>query len=403
MTDFVMPSLGADMQSGTLVEWLVAAGEAVHRGQSIAVVETAKGAIEIESFVDGVVEEMVRQPGDEELAVGTVLARIRAADETAQSAAPASKEVAPTPVAPREQPVPPTTAPGPVEPAVPQAPRLRISPAARRLAVELQVDLTKVIGSGPDGAIQRADIERAHAQQVAPPPPAGSAPTEPAAKTGTMRRAIAAATSRANREIPHYYLSRRINLQTALQWLEEQNRARPIRERMLPVAVLVWAVAKALSKVRELNGFWLEDSFQPAEQIGIGFTVALKKGGLVMPVIKGEALTSPQQTMAELSRLISRARDGHLSQSDMDGASISVTNLGDLGVDSVYGVIFPPQVAIVGFGRIAAQPWAEGDTLAVRPVVTASLAADHRATDGLTGARFLQRLNSVLKKMEVAP
>lgn len=391
MTDFTMPSLGADMQSGVLVEWLVAVGDTVHHGQSIAVVETAKGAIEVESFVDGVVAEIIRQPSDEEIEIGTVLARIRSEDETAS--------------APPEQ----VTHSAPSEDESPrQVSKLRISPAARRLATELQVDLTQVTGTGPDGVIQRNDIESAHAQQKELAQPRTAAPqvqaqTVAAGRADSMRQAIASATSRSNREIPHYYLNRKINLHHALQWMEERNRSLPIQDRMLPVALLVWAVAAALRQVKELNGFWIDDQFQPAQQIGIGFSVALKSGGLLMPVIKGEALNSPQQCMAELARLITCSRSGQLRQSDMEGASISVTNLGDLGVDSVHGVIFPPQVAIVGFGRIDQQPWAEGDALTVRPVVTASLAADHRATDGLIGARFLQRLNGILQEMEVAP
>lgn len=391
MTDFTMPSLGADMQSGVLVEWLVTVGDTVHHGQSIAVVETAKGAIEVESFVDGVVAEIVHESGDDEIAIGTVLARIRSADETASEPPEQVTHFA----ASDDEPLRQETKP-------------RISPAARRLATELQVDLTKVIGTGPDGVIQRNDIEKAHAQQKEPSQPRNEAPQAQvravsARRADSMRQAIASATSRSNREIPHYYLNRRINLQHALQWMEERNGSLPIQDRMLPAALLVWAVAAALRQVKELNGFWLDDLFQPADQIGIGFGVALKSGGLVMPVIRGEALNSPQQSMAELGRLITSSRNGKLRQSDMEGASISVTNLGDLGVDSVHGVIFPPQVAIVGFGRIDLQPWAEGDALTVRPVVTASLAADHRATDGLIGARFLQRLNAVLQKMEVAP
>ena len=401
MTDFTMPSLGADMQSGTLVEWLVAVGDTVHHGQSIAVVETAKGAIEVESFIDGVVAEMIRQPGNEEIPIGTVLARIRSADEAAV-APPAVQETQAEELRLR-----PSVTPAAQQKDEPprQATRSRISPAARRLATELQVDLTKVIGTGSDGVIQRDDIEMAAAQQKGQQQADQEAPRVKALsadRADSMRQAIASATSRSNREIPHYYLNRKINLQRALHWMEERNHTLPIQNRMLPVALLVWAVAAALHKVTELNGFWMDGAFRSAKQIGIGFTVSLKSGGLVIPVIKGEALNSPQQSMAELGRLISRSRSGQLRQSDMDGASIGLTNLGDLGVDSVHGVIFPPQVAMVGFGRIDQQPWAEGDTLMVRPVVTATLAADHRATDGLIGARFLQRLNGVLQDMEAA-
>jgi pyruvate dehydrogenase E2 component (dihydrolipoamide acetyltransferase) len=187
--------------------------------------------------------------------------------------------------------------------------------------------------------------------------------------------------SRSNREIPHYYLETEIDLSKPLQWLKEENRKRSMRERILPVALLVKATALALREVPELNGFWQNDQLEVRQDIHIGFAVALRQGGLIAPAV-----------MQRLADLIERTRGGHLRSSELTDATVSVTSLGDRGVRTVYGVIYPPQVALVGFGRISERPWAENGLLGVRRCVTATLAADHRATDGHQGALFLEAL-----------
>jgi pyruvate dehydrogenase E2 component (dihydrolipoamide acetyltransferase) len=213
-----------------------------------------------------------------------------------------------------------------------------------------------------------------------------------------MRRAIAAAMARANREIPHYYLQTRIDMSHALRWLEAENQRRPIKDRLLPAVLLIKAVARALGDVPQLNGYWLEDRLQPQEAVHIGFAIALRQGGLVAPAIHHADLKSLDELMAVLRDLIPRVQAGRLRSSEMTDATVTVTNLGDLGVETVYGVIYPPQVALVGFGKILEQPWAESGMLGVRPILTATLAADHRATDGSQGARFLEALNHALQE-----
>jgi pyruvate dehydrogenase E2 component (dihydrolipoamide acetyltransferase) len=283
--------------------------------------------------------------------------------------------------------------------------RQRISPLARKLAAELAIDLSTVRGTGPDGTINRTDVERAAAaRQAAPPAPAPpaavAAPPSPAPDPQAgMRRAIAAAMARSNREIPHYYLQTRIDMSLALRWLEAENQRRPIKERLLPTVLLLKAVARALGDVPELNGYWLDDRHQPQEAVHIGFAIALRQGGLIAPAIHHVDLKSPDELMAALRDLIPRVRAGRLRSSEMTDATITVTNLGDLGVETVYGVIYPPQVALVGFGKIIEQPWAEHGMLGIRPILTATLAADHRATDGRRGAQFLDALNRHLQEV----
>lgn len=393
MAEFRMPSLGADMEEGTLVEWLAKPGERIERGTLIAAVETQKGLFEIESFEDGILGEPQVSPG-QTVPVGTVLAMIQGegAPTTPAEAPPAAK-------AERQQDAPPPPehpAVGAVPPPTPPTKRIVASPAARKRAAERGVDLATVQGSGPDGAIQLSDVERAArpapGETGAPPAPASSG----ASREG-MRQAIAAAMSRANREIPHYYLETDIDLSRALHWLEGENLKRPIRERILPVALLLKAVARALGEVPELNGYWLNDRLHVSPAVHIGFAISLRESGLITPAIHNVNQLSLPDLMKAMADLIERTRANRLRGSEMTDATITVTNLGDLGVKTVFGVIYPPQVALVGFGRISERPWAENGMLAVRRCVTATLAADHRAGDGHRGGQFLAALDRLLQ------
>jgi len=410
MADFCMPSLGADMRTGTLVEWHVKQGDRLKRGDIIADVETDKGIMEIEIFMDGIVEELLLEKGTK-VPVGTVMARILT-EETAKVEVVPVTSAAPTIITPPEisKEIPLATP----TPAITKQERLRISPMARKLATELGIDLSKVQGTGADGAIQQIDIERAAASQVQPVAKSSIEPviektvTEKAsAKSSStsdfqagMRRAIAAAMSLANRDIPHYYLETRIDMSHPLQWLEAENQRRSIKDRILPVVLLIKAVARSLVDVPELNGYWIGDRLEVQEGIHIGFAISLRQGGLVTPAIHHADLKTLDELMAAMRDLIARTRSGHLRSSELSDATITLTNLGDIGVEKVYGVIYPPQVAIVGFGKIAEQPWAEHGMVGARPVVTATIAGDHRATDGMVGAKFLQALNVHLQDIQ---
>ncbi|MDY0268990.1 dihydrolipoamide acetyltransferase family protein [Trichloromonas sp.] len=392
MAEFKMPSLGADMEEGTLVEWLIQPGERVKRGDIVAAVETQKGLFEIESFEDGILGEPQVSPG-QTVPVGTVLAMIQA------DGAPSPSEESPPPASEQQGTEPSATTQAPVVAAIPvPAPSQRIaaSPAARRRAAELGLDLAGIQGSGPDGAIQLSDVEQAARPASGEAPPHAVLTPSSASREG-MRQAIAAAMSRANREIPHYYLETDIDLSRALLWLEEENRKRPIRERILPAALLLKAVAKALAAVPELNGYWLDNRLQASVAIHIGFAISLRDGGLITPAIHNVDQLNLSELMKAMADLIERTRANRLRGSEMTDATVTVTNLGDLGVKTVFGVIYPPQVALVGFGRITERPWAENGMLGVRRCVTATLAADHRASDGHRGGQFLAALDRFLQ------
>lgn len=405
MAEFLMPSLGADMENGTLVEWLVKPGDRIKRRDVIAVVETDKAAIDIEVYVDGVVEELLVQPG-QKVAVGTVMAIIRS--EAEKAAVPAERARPPEPP-PRATNV---SAPAPPPTVVPDE-RVKASPYARRLAIEHDIDLKTLSPSGPEDSICAADVQRAI--QKAPASAPETAPPErelearAAAATGqekapgwkdpeAMRRAIATAMARSNREIPHYYLQTRVDMSRTLNWLESENRKRSIQDRILPVVPLVKSVALSLQDVPALNGYWIDDRHQPQEAINIGFAISLRQGGLIAPAILGADLLSVDAMMTALRDLITRTRAGRLRGIEMTTATITLTNLGELGVETVSGVIYPPQIALVGIGKTMPQPWAEDGLIGVRPVVTVTLAADHRATDGRQGAQFLDALNHRLQE-----
>lgn len=383
------------MEYGTLVEWRVNVGDRVRRGQVIAEVETQKGVFEVEVLADGMVDALLVTPGTK-ARVSQVLARIRA-DGTA--AAPSPPRPSPPPA--RAEAPPPQPTPIPVPAAPPPAPAARpprASPLARRIAAERGVDLTKVQGTGAEGTITKADVERVIAG--APSPTAPTVPPVPAPPEEgkrAMRRAVAAAVTRSKREIPHYYLSADIDVSRALAWLAEVNRARPVAERILPAALLLKSIALALRKFPDLNGFWLDGELRSSPDIHVGVVISIRTGGLIAPAIHDVDRRPVPDVMQALRDLVRRAREGGLRGSEMTDATISVSNLGDEGVQTVFGVIYPPQVALVGFGRIGDRPWADQGMLDVRPVVTATLAADHRATDGHYGALFLREIERLLE------
>jgi pyruvate dehydrogenase E2 component (dihydrolipoamide acetyltransferase) len=383
MGEFRMPSLGADMDAGTLVEWLKRPGDRVKRGDIVAVVETQKGAIEIDIFEEGVIERWLVEPGTT-VPVGTPLALVTGAQPTlaAQVSAAAAVPAAPTPAGPPsvEQP--------------PAARRVRVSPAARRLAAERGISLERLTGSGPEGTILHADVERAAA---------GAAPLPTTAKRldlAEMRRAIAAAMARSKREIPHYYLSTTFELTRSLAWLQEVNSTRPAAQRLLLAALLLKAVASALGEAREFNGFFTAEGFQPGAGIHIGTAIAIRGGGLVAPAIHDADKMSLDELMTQLRDLITRARTGALRSSELSDPTITITNLGERSVETVFGVIYPPQVALVGFGMPVERPWAVAGKVDARRVMTATLAADHRASDGHRGALFLANIGLRLQSPE---
>ena len=411
MSIFTMPSLGADMEEGKLAEWLVAPGDAVARGDIVAVVETQKGAIEIEIFEAGEVAELIAEPG-QTLPVGAPLARIRrpgeVEDETPEAVPepePAAPVAPPAPESAPSAPHPPThgaegALPGARAPGGMAAPGGLASPAAKARAEEAGLDLAEVTGSGPGGAVLLADVE-AHLKDTPAPAKASGKPAakgKPGLDMAEMRRAIAAAMSRAKREIPHYYLSHRIDLQTAQDWLSATNAERPPDRRLLMGALLIRATVRALGKVPELNGRNEGGDYTPSDTINCGMAVAMRSGGLIAPAIMDAGAKGLDDIMAAMRDLVARTRAGRLRNSEVTTGTLTISSLGENGVDALFGVIYPPQVALVGFGSPRPEPLARDGSVAARLCVTATLAADHRVSDGRRGATFLAEIDRLLQE-----
>jgi pyruvate dehydrogenase E2 component (dihydrolipoyllysine-residue acetyltransferase) len=458
-----MPVLGADMDEGTVLEWLVKPGDVVHKGDVIAVIDTAKSAIDVESFDSGTVDRLVVGIG-ETVPVGTVLAIIaepgrERAEPEAPAAVPAQPVPAPSvpaPVAsppvrhhahelgvdlatvqgtgprgsvtradveraaaglhqlvPEQQAVPAHGAPEPTRSRKKRehpAERQRVSPRARLVAAELGVDLAGVTGTGQQGAVREADVRMAAAGRKPTPAPVSPRAPAPAAATPSarsaaerahsMRQAIARLMARSKREIPHYYVSNTADMTAALSWLRDRNRELDVAQRILPAALLLKAAAVAARQVPQVNGYWMDDEFQPAEAVHLGLAISLRGGGLLTPAIHDAAGLDLSELMNRMRDVVARARAGRLRGSELTDATITVTNLGDQGVESVFGVIYPPQVALVGFGKITECAVAVGGLVGSRPVVVTTLAADHRATDGYTGARYLSAVSDLLQRPE---
>ncbi len=477
-----MPALGADMEAGTVTQWLVHPGDAVHRGQIVAIVETDKADVEVEVFEDGVVEELL-VPEGARVDVGSALARVGPPSESTgpatPPAAPSAAAATPTRRRPRTTatrpkrrsaageppaptrwvapPAPAATAPRATSARPEPTPRAReraggehpsapTSPLVRRRATELGVDLAEVAGTGRDGTVTHADVERAaraarrpSSTSVSPgrarvsprarrlaaergvdvadlvgTGPAGAivgddveAPTQtnrtgivnaPKDRGVAMRRAIARAMARSKREIPHYYLAHDVDFSAAQAYLYERNAAVPVTERILPAVLLLKATAVAVRRTPELNGFWVDDELRRSDAVHLGVAISLRGGGLVAPAIHDADERTVEDLMAALRDLVNRARAGSLRASELSDPTITVTNLGDQGVQLVHGAIYPPQVALVGFGAILERPWAADGMVGARPVVTTTLAADHRASDGARGSLLLTQIASVLQE-----
>jgi len=378
MSELTMPSFGADMESGLLLEWLVKQGDPVSKGDIVAVIETQKGAIDMEVFQSGTIHALLVEPGTW-VKVGAPIAEIDdGSSPTVSTPVPQQASAGISVSAPTQR----------------QAPdRINASPRARRLAENAGVALLGLKGTGPDGAIIAADVNGAvvtGAAEASPQPPEAS----------SVRQAIAAAMTRSNREIPHYYLATTVDLQAASQWLTEFNAEEGPDQQLLITVLLHKAVALALRGSPELNGFFTDGRFVQAADIHMATAISLRGGGLITPAIRYADQLSLPELMDKMRDLTLRVRRGGLRSSEMSDAGITVTGMGDRGVETVYGVIYPPQVAIVGLGKPALRPWIVENAVQPRLLVNISLAADHRVSDGRQGAKFLRKVNKLLQQPE---
>ena len=393
MAEFVMPQLGADMTAGKLLRWRKNLGDRIQRGDIIADVETDKADIEIEVFTSGVIERFLAQPG-EKVPVGTVLAIVQEEGRPSVAGAPPISAVRPRMPTPAIPSVPAPAISGLRAPSEVISSRLRISPAAKKLAADVGIDPASITGTGPEGRVTLEDVQRAQAQGAQR---AAGVVLDRAAR---MRQVIAAAMARSKREIPHYYLSTTIDMSRALTWLTQENLKRRVEDRLVYGALLLKAVALALRETPELNSVWMNGRAVQCADVHVGVAISLRGGGLVAPALKHTDHLSIDELMKNFRDLIQRARAGSLRSSELSDPTVTVTSLGEQGVEVVFGIIYPPQVALVGFGKVVERPWSSEGEIVSRPLITATLSADHRVSDGHRGGIFLSAVDRMLRDPE---
>jgi pyruvate dehydrogenase E2 component (dihydrolipoamide acetyltransferase) len=206
--------------------------------------------------------------------------------------------------------------------------------------------------------------------------------------------------ARSKREIPHYYLSTTIDMSRSMAWIAQVNLQKSVEERLIYGVLLLKAVAVALREAPELNSVWIEGKAVRSDNVHVGVAISLRGGGLVAPALHDADRQSLDELMKSFRDLVQRARAGSLRSSELSDPTITVTSLGEQGVETVFGVIYPPQVALVGFGKIVERPWSSEGRIVSRPVITASLSADHRVSDGHRGGLFLSAIERRLQQPE---
>ncbi|MFV5689395.1 dihydrolipoamide acetyltransferase family protein [Flavobacterium sp. ZT3R25] len=383
MIEFLMPSLGADMEDATLIEWKKKPGDTVKHGDIIAEVETQKELIEIEIFEEGTIGELLIKEGTK-IPVGTVMALINPREVTSETKKE-EKIIESIPLQSIEEKI--------IESIdAPKVEDLSIKTAPLVEKISEDNDLSKITGTEPDETITKDEIE--NTQEIPIETEKQSSIAE------AIRSEVVAAMSQSNREIPHYYLEKRIDMTNVLAWLQVANSKRSQKQRLLPIALLIKATAKSLLEFPDLNAIW-DNGLQLKKDINIGFVVSLRTGGIIVPALHHVNIKSIDEIMDALNDIIPRARALRLQSSELSDSTITLTSIVDGGADTVFGVIYPPQVAIIGFGSISEQPFAENEMIGIRSCVSVTLAGDHRATDGLTGSRFLVSLNKHLQNPEL--
>lgn len=342
-----MPKLGPSMEEGVLVKWHKAEGESVRAGEPLFDVETDKTVVEVEAEASGTLRKVLVRDG-EKIPVGTVLGLIGGGDEPLPAS---SKAPDPAPTRPRA------------------------SPAARRVARELGVDLASLQGTGPDGRIKALDVERA------------ATPHGTAISLNAMRRAIGERMTVSKQTVPHFYAA----IEADMTAVVAQRGAWSIND------VLVWACARALKEHRALNSGWSNGRIILFDEINIGVAMTVSNG-LVAPVLRGADGLALSQIAEQTSALAQKARDKKLTTFDAEGATFTLSNLGMFGVDWFIPIINPPQCAILGAGRVAERAVVQEGKVAVRAVMSLTLAADHRIVDGVAAGRFLGAIKKGLEE-----
>lgn len=397
-----MPSFGSDMDIGKVVEWVAKPGKAFTKGETLALIETAKGLIDMEAFEDGVIDTYLIDL-DKEVPVGTPILSLKYEPVRHIVGDGDEKEIERNKLEEIEDkskfeqeaitaPLVETSIGSETPKDILGKTTHRASPAARVYAAEHGIDLDKVKGTGPLGSIVLKDLKVETTSNATS--------NQKGFDTKLMRKAIASVVSQSKKEIPHYYLAHTINIETLQIWLDAQNNQKTVEERLLIQAPILCAIKNALKKYPQFNGFYNNEEFIAQQQINLGVAISLRGGGLIAPAILDAGTLNPEQLMKRLKSISERAKQGGIKQSEVTSATITISNIGDRGIEVIYGVIFPPQVAILGIGKVQRIPVAVDNKVQINSMLTITLAADHRVTDGHDGAKLLNEIDKQLQKPE---
>ena len=429
MTDVLMPALSPTMEEGALAKWLVKVGDDVKAGDIIAEIETDKATMEVEAVDEGVVSEILVPEGTEGVKVNTPIARLGGDSAPAAKAAQPAEPAAPGPQAKAPQPTKPAAAPVIAEkvevaPTVSPAPvatdgtRIFASPLARRLAIQIGVDLASVKGSGPHGRVIRRDVEGLSAtpkSATASTTPAAAPAAEPPREHKTleqfgiapgsyelvpldgMRKTIARRMTESFRDVPHFPLTVDIEIDALLAARSKINAALPTDGRVSVNDLVIKAAAAALMRVPEANASYTPDGIAMHRHADIAMAVAID-GGLITPIIRAAETKGVGQIARETKDLAERARARKLKPEEYQGGTFTVSNLGMFGIKSFPSIINEPQGAIMSVGAGEKRPVVRGDQLAIATVMTVTLTCDHRVVDGAIGARFLQAFKAMVEE-----
>ena len=413
-----MPEVATGATEAVLAEWLVAERAEFAAEDTLATVETDKAMVDVEADDAGVVLKtlvapgahvevgapiaVLGQPGEDVADLGAVLAELGVA-----AAAPA----APAPAAPAPAASAPAASAAPVSAA--GNGRVYASPLARKIARQSGVAVETITGSGPGGRILRRDVDAAIAARpaappVAAPPAPAPAPAAPVAGAGAgaapgadiphsrQRRAIAARLTESKQTAPHFYVRATIRAARLVALRAEINAALDGGARVSLNDLVVKAVAAAHQRVPEMNVIWTPDAVRTFATVDVAVAVATGRG-LVTPVLRDVTALTITQVAARSRDLAGRARDGRLRQDELDGGTISVTNLGMYGVEEFAAIINPPQAAILAVGAVRDEPVVEDGAVVPGQVMTVTLSVDHRPVDGVAAARWLAALKELLE------
>jgi pyruvate dehydrogenase E2 component (dihydrolipoamide acetyltransferase) len=410
-TDVIMPALGVAQEKGTLLNWLKAEGQSVTKGEPLMEVETDKATVEIEAPASGILTNVTAAAGDE-IPVGNKIAVILVPGEVMTPLAQ-SPHPSPLPKGEGQSAARPETSTqtSEVKPGAEQNPpispfvkgglkgdfttRILASPAAKRIAKEKGIDITSCEGTGPDGAVLAEDVLRSTSGQAAP---GGPAKVKQILPLTPMRRIVGERMTKSKQTAPHFYVSMDADMTEVTR---KRNAWKEKGEQIIPSIndFILDACARALRDFPSLNAAFTEQGVQIYADINIGMAVALEEG-LVAPVIRNADRLSLQELARQSRELAEKAQKKKLFPLDYEGGTFTVSNLGMFGVDNFVAIINPPQCAILAVGQVAPRVVPYGEGIAVRPMMTMSLSADHRVVDGAIAARFLQEVKRHLERGE---